>query len=426
MNLLLLLLSIVLFFYFIFKRFLKEKTSLGKTLAIVDFIGIVIIIIMSFFIDEPIIVGVLVTIIFSIGWTILIALVYFFIKLFKKSKKLCIIILSSLILVLALIYLLYRANKYNNPNEISTSSVLFGNYSSLLSDKKAYYFIPNTSSGKLYYTDESFNKKLVCNNLKPDNYDIVKFSFIDNNDIYYDTGYDFNKINIDNCEVTDLLSDYRFIIKVGDYAYLHNGEKEVVKYDYKNKKIVDKKTIDINYNYSDVIIDYDNFDFYYVASNGFEKYMAMKNDEILFESDIKLDVLSLSNNIVLFTDELFIYKYDLKTKSVVDTIDKPFKNSFAIHSDNGDNYFILDHQYIYKYDSVVDDLIEITKIETTYLFDIYHVNDKVIFAGDEVYVYDLLTNETTRYDKVGSYTKNDNDFELSSVDNFNAKIIVIR
>ena len=293
-------------------------------------------------------------------------------------------------------------------------------------NKKAYYFIPNTSSGKLYYTDESFNKKLVCNNLKPDNYDIVKFSFIDNNDIYYDTGYDFNKINIDNCEVTDLLSDYRFIIKVGDYAYLHNGEKEVVKYDYKNKKIVDKKTIDINYNYSEVIIDYDNFDFYYVASNNFEKYMAMKNDEILFESDIKLDVLSLSNNIVLFADELFIYKYDLKTKSVVDTIDKPFKNSFAIHSDNGDNYFILDHQYIYKYDSVVDDLIEITKIETTYLFDIYHVNDKVIFAGDEVYVYDLLTNETTRYDKVGSYTKNDNDFELSSVDNFNAKIIIIK
>ena len=123
---------------------------------------------------------------------------------------------------------------------------------------------------------------------------------------------------------------------------------------------------------------------------------------------------------------ILIYKYDLKTKSVVDTIDKPFKNSFAIHSDNGDNYFILDHQYIYKYDSVVDDLIEITKIETTYLFDIYHVNDKVIFAGDEVYVYDLLTNETTRYDKVGSYTKNDNDFELSSVDNFNAKIIIIK
>ena len=425
MHFLLLLLSIVLLFYFIFKRFLKEKTTLGKTLAIVDFIGIVIIIIICLFIEEPNIIGVLVTIVFSIGWTILLALVYYFIKLFKKSKKLCIIILSSLILVLVLIYLLYRGNKYNNPNEISTSSVLFGNYSSLLSDKKAYYFIPNTSSGKLYYTDESFNKKLVCN-LKPDNYDIVKFSFIDNNDIYYDTGYDFNKINIDNCEVTDLLSDYRFIIKVGDYAYLHNGEKEVVKYDYKNKKIVDKKTIDINYNYSDVIIDYDSFDFYYVASNNFEKYMAMKNDEILFESDIKLDVLSLSNNIVLFADELFIYKYDLKTKSVVDTIDKPFKNSFAIHSDNGDNYFILDHQYIYKYDSLVDDLIEITKIETTYLFDIYHVNDKVIFAGDEVYVYDLLTNETTRYDKVGSYTKNDNDFELSSVDNFNAKIIIIK
>ena len=67
MHFLLLLLSIVLLFYFIFKRFLKEKTTLGKTLAIVDFIGIVIIIIICLFIEEANIIGVLVTIIFSIG-----------------------------------------------------------------------------------------------------------------------------------------------------------------------------------------------------------------------------------------------------------------------------------------------------------------------------------------------------------------------
>jgi len=310
----------------------------------------------------------------------------------------------TVILILSIIYFLYqfifiRVDANKNIKDIINDS-LVDDY--VIFNNKLYYY---KISGHLNDVNQlnsvdlsGRNNKNICNNVHLYNFgDGMNFGnldFVKDNYLYFTSfkgtssefaskGYFIHKkINLKTCEISELnndLKNYEYLNNSisSRYAYMYDENERYtvfVKYDYSKDRIVNKIKVDMCFNPNKLIIDYDNFNVFYVNQN---KYVYV-NDKKIYSSKNNLHLLTYTNNLLLFYDKDNIYKLDIKNNILVDTIKNPYKNIFRFFSDNNDNYFFADN-YIYRYDSKNNKFIKLN-----YNFDSFEILDK----DDEYYDFD--------------------------------------
>ena len=203
----------------------------------------------------------------------------------------------------------------------------------------------------------------------------------------------------------------------------------LIKYDYKNNKILNENKINTNlYGGSksyDYFIDYNSDDIYYIK-NDTDTYYLMKNNNVLFTKDEPISLVSMSDNYILFSDKYNIYKFSLTEEIIVKTIENPFDRVIIISSGTNDNYFIA-NGFVFKYDEDLDDFIELFKIDDTYFeLEVYNLNDKLVFTNGSyrLFVYDITKDELEDYNDVRLISYNNNKFYfLTNSDNIDIKVI---
>ena len=230
------------------------------------------------------------------------------------------------------------------------------------------------------------------------------------------------RININTCEIENLNKDYKYLLntKREDYIYMLKiygaGEIEysvLLKYDYKNKKVLNEADIDyILYN-NNFIIDYDTDDLYYIATNDNNYYLA-KNKDMLYGSDEEIFLIAKTNTHIIFGSKDTIYKYNLNDNIIESSTENVLGRVKLIFSGTNSNYFTA-NDIIFKYDEELDDFIKLS--ETSYsLYDLnaYEMNGKVGFTNeyDKLLVYDYVNNELKVYDGLSQINYYDNKFYI--------------
>ena len=371
-------------------------------------------------------------------WTITILIIYYIVKggihFYKKKKQYLIYYILVFILLFGIILCssIFYINKQLYDLEIN--HIMIGN----VFDDKVYFF--GTTSKKntsLYTKDKDDNVEIICDKIANS---VVKDPiFIDNNYLYY-TDYHLkqNRINLNTCEIDHLIDDYEYLLntKTDEYIYMlkifDNGIESysiLIKYDYKNNKILNENKINTNlYGGSksyDYFIDYNSDDIYYIK-NDTDTYYLMKNNNVLFTKDEPISLVSMSDNYILFSDKYNIYKFSLTEEIIVKTIENPFDRVIIISSGTNDNYFIA-NGFVFKYDEDLDDFIELFKIDDTYFeLEVYNLNDKLVFTNGSyrLFVYDITKDELEDYNDVRLISYNNNKFYfLTNSDNIDIKVI---
>ena len=276
----------------------------------------------------------------------------------------------------------YNVLEFNNSSNIISMLI-----SDLFSDEPKQNSINSMSlDGK--------NNQVICKDLIQDNVtdeedDFLYFQhfyFIRNNELFYkDDSYNnsLGKINLSNCKVTNFNFDGELLQFIDDDIYLDDSDK-IIKYNVVTDTKNEKKFYNDNL-YNLPIIDYKNFDIYYIAeiSNDSEREFGIfKNNDLLFsikQRDL-LEPLTLTNNYLFFYDDKTIYQLDINNKKIVNQFGNKYKDIYVLVSDTVDNYFTADDR-IYRYNeqnNEFQDILgkELSK-EYTFYTNVYHHNNKI-------------------------------------------------
>ena len=364
-------------------------------------------------------------------------------------------ILAIQLIIIVLFYLAGKNFATRNNSELEEEeyvvkkSEIFSGYQEinefLISDNKIYYSIYSSSMYNSKYSVANQNSlnymnfddddpKIVCDYLKYR--DVNKyFYFINNNELFYanrKNSHDVEnrKINLNDCSVTNLIKDYTFIknTNTSEYVYMYNYDIDtdylsIIKYDYNNDKVLDKMKVPTSSITGDnLVIDYDNFTFYYIE----EKYKKENSDyylHVINKDNIKgkklyeikekeMKMLLLTEDYLFFYTKDKIYQLDKNNNEIVNEMENKFSKINKMFSDNNDNYFIANKK-IYTYKN--NEFISLFDIKKDYDI-LYHYGNKLIFddSNSSIAVYNLDTKNYNFYNDI-YYDFNDGNIYIINI-----------
>lgn len=338
-------------------------------------------------------------------WSIygIIMLFKFFVKIYKKNRKLglsLMAILSGVIIGIIISYFDVRTGFLSisaNADDILIDDgkvyYISDKYVTLTLDKNDYLNVVNVDGSK---------NKTLCRNI-----DVYDFDpkFIKNDEIYY---YDiirdsFNKINISSCENKEIMEEYEYIYSDKNYGYfvskdmVEDGKEAYniyVKYDFLKNEAVEK----IEVSSSNVIIDFNNFDIYYMVYNDDQNYIY-KNGELIYSwKKENVYLLGRFDNSLLLSDNNTLYKFDLSKNKVVDKVKFKMESHRGL-SDMSGKYFHTNDK-IYMYTGDIRNLEVILDGDTDGLYEVDDFGDYVVFRNynnSDLTVYNKINKEYKIY-----------------------------
>ena len=338
-------------------------------------------------------------------WSIygIIMLFKFFVKIYKKNRKLglsLMAILSGVIIGIIISYFDVRTGFLSisataDDILIDDGKVYYisDKYVTLTLDKNNYLNVVNVDGSK---------NKTLCRNI-----DVYDFDpkFIKNDEVYY---YDiirdsFNKINISSCENKEIMEEYEYIYSDKNYGYfvskdmVEDGKEAYniyLKYDFLKNEAVEK----IEASSSNGIIDFNNFDIYYMVYNDDQNYIY-KNGELIYSwKKENVYLLGRFDNSLLLSDDNTLYKFDLSKNKVVDKVKFKMEGHLGL-SDMSGKYFHTNDK-IYMYTGDIRNLEIIIDKDTDGLYEVDDFGDYVVFRNynnSDLTVYNKINKEYKIY-----------------------------
>jgi len=369
-----------------------------------------------------------------------------------KSKKIYIkiLILIFLIIIFSIVSIIIF-KKYNKDlsvvlNEVPSCPFYETTSYYFINNDKIYYYAQdsNLARSKIYdrlyvmNLDGSQNKKIV----ETDELRCATFYFVYENEAYFYTPYysENKKINLETGKITSLGNSDSYlpitlkngIVNVFENSFFSDNVYSMLKkVNLENNEVIYETRTKYNLNGAEFYFDYSGGNIYHFSETKKQLPAIYLNNDILYEFEDKnvkeIDIIANSNDYLYYRYENYIYKLNIKEKTIEAKIKNKIGNFYRISSGNNFNNYFYSNNSIYEFDLITDTFnLVVSGIERE-PDNVYVKNNKLIFTENtdnlyekklgSVVVYDIYTKKLEQFNFINKLSFDENNMYLLIIDN---------